>query len=154
AADLVVAPQPVAELAREPRGKTRRPNLDEHVLARSSLLVLLMALLVHLRQRLRETQIREEEPDTAGRRAGRDWRQVLVGAFRDRRDEMHLRAGAGYEHIQTSATLGATHGAETAVEAALRIGTVGRADDDVVALVALDVLEVLDEQPLERPMPP
>src|SRR5690606_21558105 len=76
-------------------------------------------------------------------------REGAVGLGRDGGDEVHLLAGAGDEDVEAAPAAGHAEGAEASVEASLGVRAVGGGDDDVVALVALDVLEVLDEESLE-----
>src|SRR5207245_2893896 len=58
---------------------------------------------------------------------------------------------ASDQNVKPSSAAHASERAEATEELAPLVRAVSRADDDVVALVALDVLQVLDEQPLERP---
>src|SRR5947209_7584830 len=83
--------------------------------------------------------------DAAGGLPRRDRGQRAVDLARDGGDKVHLFSGAGHQDVEASPAAGLDERAELAAELAVLVGSVGRADDDVVTLVPLDVLEVLDE---------
>jgi hypothetical protein len=63
-------------------------------------------------------------------------------------------ARAGDEHVQPATAAGLADGAEVAAELAVLVRAVRGADDQVIALVALDVFQVLDEQTFARILAP
>ena len=63
-------------------------------------------------------------------------------------------AGAGHQHVEPPSAACASERAEVAPELALWVGPEGGRDDDVIAFVALDVFQVLDEKTLEGPRAP
>src|SRR5262249_25957593 len=64
---------------------------------------------------------------------------------------MHFLAGSRYEHIQPPPTPRLAARPEPPLEPASPVRAVGGADNDMVALVALDVFQILDEQAFKRP---
>src|SRR5207249_1861967 len=67
---------------------------------------------------------------------------------------MWTSSRAGDQDVEPPSAARAAERSESAVKFSRRIRAVGRADDDVIAFVALNVLQILDEQPLERPADP
>ena len=63
---------------------------------------------------------------------------------------MNFLPCAGHEHVESPPAAGATQGAEATIEFPVLVRAVGRADDDVIALIALNILQVLDEETLVR----
>lgn len=61
--------------------------------------------------------------------------------------------GAREQHVEAAVASGAVDGAEALHEVARFVGAVDRRDEDDIALVALDVLEVLDEERLQGRCP-
>src|SRR5262249_1631422 len=69
------------------------------------------------------------------------------------REYGQLSLGAGEEHVQSAVTVGAIDWTEILVEDAVRRGTIDGRDENNVALVALHILKVLDEEILEITAP-
>src|SRR6266851_833837 len=66
----------------------------------------------------------------------------------ERRDHHHLLASSGYRHIQPAASAFGQQGAKTQRKIARAILAVTDADDDRIALITLDPLQVLYKEPL------
>ena len=100
---------------------------------------------VVLLQLLGEVEIREEQPGSGGRLALWNRGERRVFAPRDAGDNVDLFASAGHEHVHAAAAARLADGAEIPAELAVFAQAVGRADDQVIAFVALHVFEILDE---------